>query len=236
MTSLPQHKLAELREQAEHRKRLAANGYDRPAYIWPELLLALLDAYERSPSPPVPGETEKIADWTIAELEAICAGATPGPWSAEPKITIHDQGYGVALRVADGEPRVQISGSGGARSYTSDLVKFDGTDDDAANARFIAASRTALPAALERIRELEGEYSRDVTRLHSRALAAEARADSASTDVVRLREALEPFTKEAAKYDPPEHDDAVDAWGTRFRIGDLRHAARVYNETEPTNA
>lgn len=41
----------------------------------------------------------------------------------------------------------------------------------------------------------------------------------------RLREALTPFAKEAARYDPPDGDGIYTAWDSAFKIDDLRRAA-----------
>lgn len=43
------------------------------------------------------------------------------------------------------------------------------------------------------------------------------------------REALEPFAKEAFRYDPPEGDDDFKAWSSEFTIGQLRRAAAVHS-------
>lgn len=50
--------------------------------------------------------------------------------------------------------------------------------------------------------------------------------------VETLRESLRPFATAAETYEPDEGDDYVDAWDTKFTIGDLRRAARALAETK----
>jgi len=46
----------------------------------------------------------------------------------------------------------------------------------------------------------------------------------AAEEIERLRAALEPFAKEADRYEPNEGDDDVRAWGSSFPIYYLRRA------------
>lgn len=63
--------------------------------------------------------------------------------------------------------------------------------------------------------------------LRKETIDALARADAASREVERLREALRPFAEVAASYDPPEGDDAHAAWAHDFTIGSLRRARQA---------
>jgi hypothetical protein len=47
---------------------------------------------------------------------------------------------------------------------------------------------------------------------------------AAEAEIERLRAALEPFAKEADRYEPNEGDDDVRAWGSSFPICYLRRA------------
>jgi hypothetical protein len=88
-------------------------------------------------------------------LEAMERAATQGVW--ELRFVLDEPRYGVAgvALKQDGEERnfVQISGSGGARSYTEFVYqeKYT-TDDSAANGAFIAAIRNAAPLLIAELR------------------------------------------------------------------------------------
>lgn len=62
---------------------------------------------------------------------------TPGPWRVH-HTTIHGKTYGAPwIEPEDDETDIQISGSGGATSFTRRIVEFRGTDVDEVNAAFI---------------------------------------------------------------------------------------------------
>lgn len=66
-------------------------------------------------------------------------GVTPGPWQVHQTV-IHGVTHGGHwVEVADEDQLIQISGSGGARSYTQRVFDTQGHDDNEANARYIAA-------------------------------------------------------------------------------------------------
>lgn len=69
---------------------------------------------------------------TIAEIEALANAATPGPWEGH-------------------ESRVYVPGGG---------FSFHGMPNAAANAHFIAACRTAIPALLTTVRKQQAEIER----------------------------------------------------------------------------
>jgi len=109
----------------------------------------------------------------IAKLRDLAEKATPGPWVVCQTV-IHGKDYGghwvegVELDPEDPahpERLVQISGSGGARSWTARIFDRQIHDDNEANALFIAAANPvtilalldALAAANARVAEVEGE-------------------------------------------------------------------------------
>lgn len=46
-------------------------------------------------------------------------------------------------------------------------------------------------------------------------------------EIERLRRALEPFAKQAERYEPNEGDEDYRAWDSLFKIGDLRRARQA---------
>jgi hypothetical protein len=102
-----------------------------------------------------------MSDMTPEKAQALLDGATPGPWKVC-ETTIHGIKYGGCWiegpDVDDGDGRPQgvlipISGSGGARSYTTRLVDIQDHDHNDANAALIAAApdpaRTVIAQAAE---------------------------------------------------------------------------------------
>lgn len=66
-------------------------------------------------------------------------GVTPGVWQVHQTV-IHGKAYGGHwVEVTDEDQLIQISGSGGARSYTQRVFETQGHDDNEANARYVAA-------------------------------------------------------------------------------------------------
>lgn len=85
-------------------------------------------------------------------------------------------------------------------------------------------TREEIEAWLESLKEYPcGRFVKPdkLLSLLTLALQAEALEQQLST----AREALEPFAKEAFRYEPPEGDDDMNAWDSRFTIGQLRRAA-----------
>lgn len=75
-----------------------------------------------------------LSDAELAELERLCAGATPGPWGAiRPRLNV---------RIMAGERYVMESGHYGVR-----------TEEDA---QLIAAARNALPRLLAELKRRRG--------------------------------------------------------------------------------
>ena len=85
----------------------------------------------------------------IAELEAVCEAATPGPWEFDPE----EQGGGYyGLLKADGGPlRVHVMFHSLDFFGKGEILN---AENDAA---FIATARTALTEALAEIRRLQGK-------------------------------------------------------------------------------
>lgn len=105
----------------------------------------------------------------MGEWKRLCEAATPGPWEAK------DYGSEAEL----------VCGRGGLYAYWIDPMG----DFRAEDARFIAASRTALPALLAEVERLErrlyGERGRPTTP------EAEAQRDAAmNADIAKLLEGV----------------------------------------------
>lgn len=110
----------------------------------------------------------------IAAIEKAMEGVTPGTWGAHQTV-IHGRAYGGHwVEVADEDQLIQISGSGGARSYTQRVFDTQGHDDNEANARYVAACN---PVAMREV------------------LAAARKAEALQRENADLREALEPFAE-----------------------------------------
>lgn len=108
----------------------------------------------------------------IEAIEKAMEGVTPGPWQVHQTV-IHGKAYGGHwVEVANEDQLIQISGSGGARSYTQRVFDTQGHDDNEANARYIAAcspDRMGVVLALAR------------------------QAEALQRENAELREALRPF-------------------------------------------
>jgi hypothetical protein len=81
--------------------------------------------------------------YTLQELEALCATATPGPWMWE---TRSDSGLSHSLLGGNG--LAVIFGEHGG----------DACCDEAADRDFMCAARTAIPELIARIKELDPNY------------------------------------------------------------------------------
>lgn len=106
---------------------------------------------------------------------------------------------------------------------------------------------SALAPQLEAFERRDGSHNTYALRLmldHQSCAKRDAQLaadwdDAASTlasqaaEIERLREALKPFAGEAERYDPPENDDEVKAFYTRFTCGDLRRARAALNGEKP---
>lgn len=102
-------------------------------------------AYEREAlsTPPQP----EVAGLDLEALEALCAKATPGPWTVN-----HHQPHIVETIERDGEWVERDHGPGPVEWWELDTPDWPMVKADV---RFCAAARTALPALLARVRELE---------------------------------------------------------------------------------
>ncbi len=140
-------------------------------------------------------------DLTPEAVAAMLEGVTPGPWKCC-ETTIHGQKYGGCWvegpDVDDGDERphgllIPISGSQGAKSYTTRLVDIQGHDHNDANARFIAWAREAVPALAAKLAEVESDKREMVMQsladLGQAQEAYEAQL-AAEAEVARLRDAL----------------------------------------------
>lgn len=113
-----------------------------------------------------------MSEVLVKRARDVLNGVTPGPWRAC-ETTIHGRKYGgcwVEGPEVDDDGRlswllIPISGSGGAKSYTTRLVETQGHDHNDENARFIAASRELVPAMADRIEELEAKLAKAVAAL-----------------------------------------------------------------------
>ena len=93
-------------------------------------------------------------------------------------------------------------------------------EEQAAEIERLEAERDALSAELAAEREVNQTNQAAIERFcqHESELRAQ---------VEEAREALEPFAKRAAYYDPVEADDPVEAEVSRLTLGSLRHARAV---------
>lgn len=87
----------------------------------------------------------------IAELRALCAAATPGPWEVDGDGR-DICGFTDRLGAANGQSPYEITENNGFMR-----------NDMAADAAFIAAARTALPEAIDEIERLRAALVRIAT-------------------------------------------------------------------------
>lgn len=78
-----------------------------------------------------------LTDGQIRELLEGCEGATPGPWTTC-VTSIHGKEYGKRWVERADKELLLISGTGGARSYTREIVEAQKHDDSDINAAHIA--------------------------------------------------------------------------------------------------
>lgn len=95
----------------------------------------------------------------LSALQALCDAATPGEWVRNETWGLVDAGCIVETATARGDPRLRIATLSGA-----------GIEADAA---FIAAARTALPALIAEVRRLRKNH--ESTGLYVDGGACEAR-------------------------------------------------------------
>jgi hypothetical protein len=88
----------------------------------------------------------------LQEIEERCEKATLGPWKTVPAAVINGKPFGPLHIAIDGDG-ILITGSGGARSWTTDVFKKQIHDDNDRNADFVAHSRTDIPALCTALRE-----------------------------------------------------------------------------------
>lgn len=135
----------------------------------------------------------------LDELEALEKAATGGTW--EVRFVLDDPRYGlmgVALK-QDGEHYnfVQISGSGGARSYTEFVYQEKYiTDDSEANAAFIVAIRNSAPTLIAATKERDAAVT---ALVEVRTLLANTNAElrAARLRIEELEEALRQIDRTA---------------------------------------
>ncbi len=143
-----------------------------------------------------------MSDMTPENVAQMLEGVTPGPWKCC-ETTIHGHKYGGCWvegpDVDDGDGMlhgllIPISGSGGAKSFTTRLVDIQDHDHNDANARFIAWAREAVPALAARLAVVEAEMQtaerQDFFDVQRRAEAAEAKLAASEAREARLRSAL----------------------------------------------
>lgn len=95
-------------------------------------------AHVRQPTTAPYRRTAMTAEKIAEELRAGLAGVTPGPWVVL-ETTINGTSYGgYWLELADPDGMIQMSGSGGARSYTMRVIDQQDHDDNEVNMRHFA--------------------------------------------------------------------------------------------------
>lgn len=90
----------------------------------------------------------------IAELRRLAEAATPSPWTVRETV-INGTGYGGHWVEPGCVGGIQITGSGGAVSFTDRVFDRQPHDDNEANARFVAAWRNAALDLLDRLASAE---------------------------------------------------------------------------------
>jgi hypothetical protein len=89
--------------------------------------------------------SEPLSDEELAELEALAAAATPGPWVAHIE----------AEAPIGGESMIGLDGL--QDDFPPDMyVRHDGETAPAADIKFIAAARNYVPRLLTEVRRLRG--------------------------------------------------------------------------------
>jgi hypothetical protein len=89
--------------------------------------------------------SEPLSDEELAELEALAADATPGPWVAHIE----------AEAPVGGESMIGLDGL--QDDFPPDMyVRHNGETAPAADIRFIAAARNYVPRLLAEVRRLRG--------------------------------------------------------------------------------
>ena len=145
-------------------------------------------------------------DLTPATVAKMLEGVTPGPWTSD-----------VCRNVWGSAP-----GSHGKIANLSDRPQAEGYDEIpevsvAANARFIAWAREAVPALAAKLAEVMSNRDDFVAKLNTRIAALEAdskaardaasgsfaRAEAAEAEVARLREAINLTAEQALKDEIP---------------------------------
>ena len=127
-----------------------------------------------------------MAELDYDALQRLADAATPRPWF---------QGRG---NQRFENPREVYSKREPEEEDSHDIATFVWSDEDA---EFIVASRSAIPALLDRVRELEAErdtldaaFDRDLpwryTEAVARAKTAEAERDAALSTIAKVREAV----------------------------------------------
>ncbi len=90
----------------------------------------------------------------IAELRRLAEAATPSPWTVRETV-INGTCYGAHWVESGCVDGIQITGSGGATSFTDRVFDRQPHDDNEANARFVAAWRNAALDLLDRLASAE---------------------------------------------------------------------------------
>lgn len=142
-------------------------------------------------------QTAAMTPAELAELEALEAAATPGPWEADEWYGMDDGGWcavGPHHQCSDDEDDCDDSPDSPPHQRAK------------ADARFIAAARSALPRLLARVRELEVELERDGVGGRRRRRAAaekvkqwkelEAQRDAARAQLAEAERHLEDSEEE----------------------------------------
>ena len=105
-----------------------------------------------------------MTDERLAELERLCAAATPGPWAWGPHNS--DEEYPPNLQGYPTEPDIRDGGGKDVPVFAWPEVMYAGEyegeyfiDVELPDAAFIAAARAALPELLAEVRRLRAEQS-----------------------------------------------------------------------------
>lgn len=140
---------------------------------------------------PSPASVEPISTADREKAKELCARATPGPWVEETFVTGRPPDAGAAVVASDDDLSIS-NPSRGIIAWVTRLVSRTNIQT-ITNARFIAFSRTAIPAYEARVVELEAALDNLVESSGKTAVRAEQledRLEASEASAVALLEAL----------------------------------------------
>lgn len=128
----------------------------------------------------------------VEAIEKAMEGVTPGEWVAHQTV-IHGRAYGGHwVEVANEDQLIQISGSGGARSFTQRVFDTQDHDDNEANARYVAACNpVAMREVLDELYTLRKAVGKDAREFMQSLVDDASRYNALRKESARQAEALQ---------------------------------------------